>query len=834
MALDYAKLGDEFDSTNLNYDSLVTEFDGGNQSTLSKVAKRAKGALPLGSDFSEGYQRGINRSTTRISEAAKDIGEHGFGPSNIGSMALGGLEYLATPFEGAGTFLANPIRRAAEGVPGAEIVAQTAELAPLMAAPIPGAKAIQGIGGGVGSVMGEAPAAMAALKNAIPVIKEYLGLAPAVEREAAAVFTPKSDMLPGQTAKTGRVTEREGVPNWAEPDWSPDEWYSRQFRGGNDVPEVPPTSFAEPRDILGPKKKVGKNTTQETLIPNYQNMGDRPTLRTGHLPRVQEPAADENYFAGAFADDMQGRNVSTDVPLVPGPPELEYMRLPTIRENTQLDPALEQQIKDAYFRKQQTTPMREQTGGGMPWAPTREPVGDPLDELYKGYFTGESPGGVPPTFPVGPRPNIPTINRSSPNEPFQAGPPMADASNDNLDARYGRFFRSSNRPALKGNAQEPLVNAEGIPPAPRARPTPIPTKRGAQSTLDDPTQTDLTRSNPELYYNWDDKNPALFGKPPMDEPLPPVPPKPTPSAAAPTAVSPPMAAAPNEAALRDRLKSFKGGPISAAEVPAEPMPAPPARPAPKPVAATIPVGTEVEIVHSIGGQEMRAPGGRIVEVINKPEPKFNKGQLRAEDGSMPERVTYEDRAYAKLEDGREVPMSLLQPLKAEPLPAAKPKTRVTSKAVKATAPAAKSEAIGAPPGAAEPKAVKGKFKKMPDIADYTQTPEEKILAKEVTKASQALQANPSVENNDRFNAALQALHAASPKVETAAERALKAHMEAQSKTYAKPSAPIGKSKSVKTPNKGRKTSKETAAKQSAAHKAQNAKKDVSSVSKKDD
>ena len=102
-------------------------------------------------------------------------------------------------------------------------------------------------------------------------------------------------------------------------------------------------------------------------------MGDRPTLRTGHLPRVQEPAADENYFAGAFADDMQGRNVSTDVPLVPGPPELEYMRLPTIRENTQLDPALEQQIKDAYFRKQQTTPMREQTGGGMPWAPTREP-----------------------------------------------------------------------------------------------------------------------------------------------------------------------------------------------------------------------------------------------------------------------------------------------------------------------------------------------------------------------------------------------------------------------------------------------------------------------------
>jgi hypothetical protein len=933
--INYATLGDEFDASGLNYDSLVSEFDSDNQSTLSKVGKRAIGALPLGSDFSEGYQRGINRSTTRMSDAATSMGESGLSPSNVGSMALGGLEYLASPFEGAGTFIGNPIRRAGEGVPGVELAAQTAELAPLMAAPIPGAKTIQGIGAGVGGVIGEAPAAMAALKNAVPYFRSLLGLGPKIEASAAAVSTPKSDMLPGQTATTSRVTEREGIPGWQEPDFAPQDWYQRQFRGG-EPQDLPPTGAEPARPIVGPAPN--KKTKGQVLMPEYRNLGERPTRRTSHLPRTPEEAADAAYYEGAFADEMQGRNVPTDVPLDGGPVNLQYMRLPNVRDATPVDPVLEQQIKNAYFRKQQTGPMRERTGGGMPWAPTREPVGDPLDDLYKGFFTGETPpgGGGIPTFPVGPRPNNPTVNRVSPAEPFEAGPPMADASNDNLDDIYSSFFTAKGGPSLRSPYRQSGGGGGDLPPAPKPTPTRLPREkpmRGAQSSLDDPTVTDLTGSKPELYYDWDDKNPALFGRPPME--LPPVPPRSTPPTTPPAAVSPPMSAAPNENALRDRLKSFKGGPVG--ELPPLPMRPEASKPAPAATAQpTINAGDEVEIVHNVGGQEMRAAGGRVVELIEKQEPKFNKGQLRNEDGSMPERVTYEPRQYAKLEDGREVPVTLLRsmtppkggtPWGAPPnAPAPKTAKAVGGKSKftqppknttyadevaareqnftenhpdpkpiienmiaaieefkrvlpKGSAPAAAApkdpalvkletamekarKAYGANPDSdaaqkkllAASKAVEdwnaankpltpkpsGSRKTSKAMATetsaatkYDMSVGEAELAKAVTKASDDLIANPSIENSQKFNDALQALHAASPKVETAAERALKKHMQAQQLTSAPNVSPYGKSKSTKTPNKGRKTSKETAAKQSAAHRAQNKKKDVSSL-KKDD
>lgn len=949
--INYADIDASFDTAGaLDYGAIDKQFDEAGKSTLSKVGDRAIGALPLGSDFSQGYQRAINRSTGRMSSAAKDIGEKGFSPSNVGSLALGGLEYVASPFEGAGTFIGNPIRRAAAGVPGAELAADTAELAPLMFAPIPGAKAIQGAGAGIGAVAGEAPAAMAALKNAIPYFKSLLGIGAKTEAPAMAVSTPKSDMLPGQTATTSRVTGREGAPGWQEPDWAPQNWYEQQFRGG-EASRLPPVN-ADPATypIVGPKPASPKNAKGTELSPAYRNLGEQPTRRTSHLPNTAEAPADESYYAGAFTDEMQGRNVPTDVPLVPGPANLESMRLPNIRENTQLGPDLEQQIRDSYFRKQQTSPMRERTGGGMPWAPTREPATDPLDDLYKGFFTGEVPpgGGGIPTFPVGPRPNNPTVNRTSPSEPFEAGPPQGNASNDNLDEMYASFFTQKGGPALR-NRQEPISGGEN-PPAPKPTPTKLPRERpmrGAQSSADDPTVTDLTKTRPELYYNWDDKNPALYGRPVMDE-LPPVPPRIAPewlareeARKAATSVSPPSEAAANPEALREKLKGFKGGPVG--ELPPLPMRPDTARAA-SPVksdAPSIKAGDEVEIAHTIGGQEMTAPGGRIVEIINKQEPKFNKGQLRSDDGSMPERVTYEDRSYAKLEDGREVPVSLLRPMKADPkafspwgakpkageskpantggkskfteppqgttyadevaareanfdenhpdpkpiiqgmiesierlkqlipegkMPAAAPKDPALVKLEAAKEKA--RQAYGADPE--NPKRQKklidannavddwhsnnkpliptpsGSRKTSKAMANesaatkYDISPDEKELAKAVTKASDALIANPSVENSQAFNDALQALHAASPKVETAAERALKAHMAAQMKTAPKPITPGGPSRNAKGTSTERNLKATRAANrkqkgpQSAAANAQNKEKNPSSMVKKKD
>ncbi len=645
--LNHSELANEFDNTVLDHSALSSEFDASNKS----IADRAIGALPLGSDFSEGYQRAIGRSTTRMSEGVKDIREKGFSPSNVGSTALGALEYVASPFEGVGTFLGNPIRRAGEGVPGVEMAAQTAELAPLMLAPMPGAQTMKGIGAGAGAVMGEAPAVMAALENAIPVFKSMIGLGGKAAPEAA-VSTPRSDMLqPGETMRTSHTP-------------FPTGWYEKQFRGGDEVPALPPPGIHESQPktttILGPKTAVGaKGAKQPVLKEDYRNQSERPTLRTGHLPRTGDAPADESYFTDAFNDEFQGRNVPTDVPMAMAAgrdPRINEFYMPNVRESTQLNPELEQQIKDTYFRKRQTSPMREQTGGGEPWGLMREQPTDPLDDVYASFFKGTpETGGGAPTFPVGPRPS------SAPNE-----------SDDALNNVYQGFFRTRERPALSTSYRQEGLEAGPLPAAPKPTPTPLPKEkpmRGAQSALDDPTMTDLTQSRPELYHNWDDKNPALFGRPPMDDPLPPVPTRP---------ISPPSGAASDKATLATKLKSFKGGPVTPAEVPPS-------------AGLGIKVGDEAEIVHTVGGQEMRAPGGRVVEIIEKQEPKFNRSVGRDAEGNLGNRVEYENKPYAKLEDGREVPVSLLKPLQAEALP--KPKTRVTSKAVKAAAPDPSAYAI---------------------------------------------------------------------------------------------------------------------------------------------
>jgi len=157
---------------------------------------------------------------------------------------------------------------------------------------------------------------------------------------------------------------------------------------------------------------------------------------------------------------------------------------------------------------------------------------------------------------------------------------------------------------------------------------------------------------------------------------------------------------------------------------------------------------------------------------------------------------HENRGYAKLEDGREIPIAMVQPFKpTEVLPESK--TRVTSKAVK-------------------PK--------------YEVSPEQSDLAKKVTAASKELTANPSVENSQAFNDALQALHKAElAETETAASRALKKHMEAQAKAPSYTATP-----DIPKKRKNGKTSAEDAAKQSAAAKAQNKEKNPSSMVKKKD
>lgn len=656
--VDYKALAN-FDDTEgeLDYKALAKfEEDPG-------IVARAQGALPQTSDFAEGYKGAIGHSLDTMASGYEDINKPGMDKVyGTGKLALGGLEYLASPFAAAGHFISEPIRRAlgglttVGGVDPANVAADTAELAPLMFAPIPGAKTAEALGGGAAAVMGEAPGAMMALKNAVPYIKNALGFGGQSER---AVSTPKADLEQGQTLQTSRVTPNANN-GWNEPEWSPQDWYAQQFRGGGE-PSIPPTGAPEPKQILGPKKPIGtKGTRQEILKEDYVNRGEMPTRRTSHLPRTPADEAPIDFYNEQFANDMAGNNVPTDIPIGGPASNVLPFHLPNIRDNTPVDPVLEQQIRDAYFRKQQTTPMQRRTGGGMPWAPTREPVTDPLDEAYSSYFNGPE--------------NAPTFSNERMGTMQQ--PPIEDASNDNLDAIYSQFFNKDQSPALSSPyRQSPMPGAEPLPSAPKPTPTAIPPERamrGANSSLDDPTANT--------------PRPDMFSEPGS---LPRVPARPMPEGA-------PRADTAKEV-LQKKLKAFKGGPVKPEEVPPAAMPennARPAQPVPTPEVAPADfgghaVGNEVEIVHNINGQEMRAPGGRIVQLITKHEPTFTKATRDAQ-GNMPNRVNYSNKGYAKLEDGREVPVSMLQPLKVEEkLPETpKPKTRVTSKAVKPKEPTA--------------------------------------------------------------------------------------------------------------------------------------------------
>lgn len=588
----------------IDYDSLLSEFKAGQTSTLESLGKRALGALPLGSDFSEGYNRAVERGTTRMGDAFKDMGARGIGPSNVGSAALGALEYAASPFEGAGTFIGNPIRRVGEGIPGAETVAATADLAPLMFAPFPGAKAMQGVAAAGGAMMGEAPAAMAALQNTMPWLAKMLGRLP--ETPPPAPVEPPlrpSELPPGTPSMTSGVPARR-------------DWLDQTARGGP-APLTPGQEFVAPNVKIGKGPEVqraGKSDLDPTRDFSTIDPGD--PRRTSAMPtQPPGPQAPVEWFqqqTSRLGNTMEGpyggdpsipMNAARQVPVGPPrdlthPANLEYMRLPNVRANNEVDPQLEAALMERMgFTK------AEQAGV----SPVRNLELDPQNP------------GLDPWYSDTPYPNA-TPMPGSMNAPSPFRNPGRDRNiNANPPPTGPEGWGSGGVPRTPGSGG---WGGGGPNPRPEDRPPPNPSGGWGGGPV---------TPNP---------NPA-GGTPPSSN-------------------------------VQERLRQFRGGSVAPNEVPplkqpetnapTRPTLPPPTKPmaaAPTANVSAFKSGDTVDIVHKIGGKEMRMPGGTVVEITTRKEPVFER-KLRTEGGDMPQRINYEDRQYAKLDDGREVPVTLLQ------------------------------------------------------------------------------------------------------------------------------------------------------------------------------
>lgn len=176
-----------------------------------------------------------------------------------------------------------------------------------------------------------------------------------------------------------------------------------------------------------------------------------------------------------------------------------------------------------------------------------------------------------------------------------------------------------------------------------------------------------------------------------------------------------------------QLKFNMGGPIPPKSTPmlgSSPMEPPPTPPSGSSPRAPIPdkpltpanvdkdvtrygdleVGGNYDIVHAVGGNEMRATGGKVKELITVDEPAVSNGKQ-----------IMRPTAYAVLEDGRRVPAKMLQPSSGQPKIAAMGDASVTKPTAKQAVPEASTQET-ADPAFAKVQAAMAK-KKQPQLSN---------------------------------------------------------------------------------------------------------------------
>lgn len=267
-------------------------------------------------DFGGAQAEASTGAFDRLSQAGSNIWNQGAGPVNVGQAALAGLEYLASPFTAFGKAIGDPLGRAIGDFTGmpqvGKVVGDTAALAPAMFAPFPGAKTIRTLGEGMGAVIGEAPAA-ASLADNIPAMWGARG-ASAARSDIDDALEEVASSGPRTTSRAKTIEEEIAL-----------KWYEDQFRGGGEVPNLPPIHGApDPQDIrlmergnpkVGERKWAQDESGKPVTMEGYQNLSERPTRRTSHLPEdTFTNEAPIDFFNNAFRRQFEPSNVALGSP----------------------------------------------------------------------------------------------------------------------------------------------------------------------------------------------------------------------------------------------------------------------------------------------------------------------------------------------------------------------------------------------------------------------------------------------------------------------------------------------------------------------------------------
>lgn len=288
-----------------------------------------------------------------IKQGASQLGQFGSDPlsriKGAGNIALGGAQWAGAIPAAFGKYLGAPIGRAVEDATGSptagHIVGGTAELAPALMVPFPGASAIKAGPEAASMVAGELPAARMATEGALTKFG-------ARGAKAATSDDGFDDLVEELTSrKTSAAKDVEYRAALAE--------LQRRFKPGvaEEGSRLPPMSAPVPKDIrllhkgnpkVGERKYAQDESGNPVVMKGYQDFGDTPTYRTSHSPRMpQEPEAPVGQYQNIFQREIAGESPISQMPLAPGtrPEVLDEMWLPNVRENTPIDPNLLAELK---------------------------------------------------------------------------------------------------------------------------------------------------------------------------------------------------------------------------------------------------------------------------------------------------------------------------------------------------------------------------------------------------------------------------------------------------------------------------------------------------------
>lgn len=346
------------------------------------------------------------------------LGQFGSDPlsrlKGAGNVAMGGAQIAAAIPAAIGKYIGAPIGRGVEDLTGSstagQIVGGTAELAPAVMMPFPGATAMRVGPEAASMVAGELPAGRMAMEGIINKFAPKAGKA----ATSGNYYDDEFEDLANEVAKTRKTSAA------ADVDYrTAEDWYKRVLTNYEPNSTLPPAAPPVPKDIrllqkgnpkVGERKYAQDEAGKPVVMQGYADQGGVPTFRTSHSPKAPQQQAPEGEYQNIFQREVAGEPHISQMPLHPGtrPDVLSEMWLPNVRDQANVDPRLLAELKLKF-------------GGGSPQGAIDNPP-----------WTPQQTAGVrpPAQMPIyGARPyQEPTPNVILPESPIPMGTQARETS----------------------------------------------------------------------------------------------------------------------------------------------------------------------------------------------------------------------------------------------------------------------------------------------------------------------------------------------------------------------------------------------------------------------